>query len=114
MTIQYSDGRAAEAVLLARTETTIRVAMQGADDVVEFSKTGGTWVSADCEPALIAGTEGRLNPVTEADCCCSREWAARLIHLLFTDSDEHGIDEDGPCESRAAFSRSDQATPAVM
>ena len=37
MTLTYLDGRAVEAVLLARTETTLRVVVQGADDVIELS-----------------------------------------------------------------------------
>ena len=37
MTINYSDGRAAEVVLLARTESTLLVALKGGDDVMEIS-----------------------------------------------------------------------------
>ena len=90
MTIKYSDGRAVQAVLLSRTEMTIRVAMEGFDDVMEFSNIKGTWVSADCEPVGIEFAWQRHDhkpTISEADCCCSRELAARLMRSLFTDSE---------------------------
>ena len=89
MTITYLDGRAVEAVLLSRTGDTIRVAIEGADDATEFSIRNGTWVSEDCEPARIEFAWQRKShkaTVSGADCSCSPELAARLIHLLFTDS----------------------------
>jgi hypothetical protein len=85
MTIQYSDGKALEAVLLSRTETTLRAAIQGADDVVEFSNISGVWVSEDCEPVRIVFEWQRRNSkrtISEADFACSRELAGRLIHVL--------------------------------
>jgi hypothetical protein len=88
MTIHYTDGKALEAVLLTRTETTIRAAVQGADDVTEYSKINGAWVSEDCEPVRIVFAwqqQKFAETVTEADCICSRELAARLIHLLFSE-----------------------------
>jgi hypothetical protein len=88
MTIHYSDGKALEAVLLTRTETTIRAAVQGADDVTEFSKINDAWVSEDCEPVRIVFAWQRqkfAETVTEADCICSRELATRLLHLLFSE-----------------------------
>lgn len=90
MTIKYLDGRAVEAVVLSRKEATIRVAMEGADDVMEFSNIKGTWVSADCDPVQLefAWRDYRKPAISEANCFCSHELAARLIHLLFTDSDE--------------------------
>lgn len=89
MTITYLDGRAVEAVLLSRTDDTIRVAVVGAEDVTQFSNINGTWVSEDCEPARIEFAwhqKGHKPTISEADCCCSHELAARLVHLLFTDS----------------------------
>jgi hypothetical protein len=38
--------------------------------------------------------------VSEADCSCSRELAAQLIHLLFTDSNEDRIEMIVPADSR--------------
>jgi len=91
MTIKYSDGKSFEAVLLLRTENTIRLAVEGADDVMELTDINGTWVSDDCEPVFIefAWQRHAYKPaVDEADCCCSRELAARLIHSLFAPGDE--------------------------
>lgn len=119
MTIKYADGNAAEAMLLSRTDTTIRVAMAGADDVREFSNINGTWVSDDCEPVLIEFAwqrHDRKEAVREAECCCSRELAARLIHLLFTDSREDGIAVDVSHELRSSDrhpTRGDCASSAV-
>jgi hypothetical protein len=97
MTINYSDGRAVEAVLLTRTESTLLVAAQGADDVMEISNINGTWVSADCEPVAIEFAWRQLDrkpKISEADCHCSPELAARLIRLLFTDSSADTTESD--------------------
>src|SRR5580698_7921009 len=91
MTITFSDGRAVEALLMTRTETMMRAMIRGVDDVTEFSNISGVWVSADCEPVTIEFAWQRLNPkpaISEADCHCSHELAARLIRLLYTDSNE--------------------------
>ncbi len=102
MIITYSDGIAVEAVLLSRTENTMRLAVQGADDVVEVSNINGIWVSEDCEPISIEFAwqrRDRKPSVSEAECCCSRELAAKLIHSLFTGSIEDKIELDAPTES---------------
>jgi hypothetical protein len=91
MTITFLNGRAVEAVLLSRSDDTIRLAIEGEDDVTEFRNVSGTWVSEDCEPARIEFAwqrRGHKPTISEADCCCSRDLAARLIQLLFTDSTE--------------------------
>jgi hypothetical protein len=85
MTLTYLDGRAVEAVLLARTETTLRVVVQGADDVIELSAINGTWVAPGCEPVGIEFAWQRLDrkpKVSEIDCHCTDELATRLIRLL--------------------------------
>jgi hypothetical protein len=105
MTIYYSDGRAVEAILLSRTETTLRLAVEGADDVIELSDINGTWVSGDCEPVSIEFAwqrHDREKTTPEADCCCSHETAARLIHLLFTDSSDDSVEINAPGELRMA------------
>ena len=58
---------------------------------MELSNINGTWVSADGEPVLIEFAwqrHDRKLTISEADCRCFHELAARLIHLLFTDSSE--------------------------
>ena len=90
MTIRYADGKAVEGVTLARTANMMRVAIEGSDDAAEFINVHGTWISEDCEPVTLEYGPRRNAPtmVTEPDCICSRDLAARLIDLLLTDSAE--------------------------
>ena len=91
MTITYENGTRLEAVLVARHEHTIRVAVKGGDDLLEFKQINGTWVSEDCEPVRIEfewEKRERKPDVTEADCICSQELAARLIHMLLNGEEE--------------------------
>lgn len=91
MQITFRNGQVTEAVILARDGDNLRVAIDGADDAVCFSKINGTWVSDDCEPVRIEFAWERRaveQPVREEDCICSHERAAQLIHLLYTDSSE--------------------------
>ena len=72
----------------------MRVAIQGTDDVAEFTNIAGAWVSEDCDLVAIEFAWQRLDrkaTVSEADCCCSHELAAKLIHLLLTDSKDNSI-----------------------
>jgi hypothetical protein len=91
MIIRYTDGQILEAVLLSRTETTMRVALQQHDDIVELTLVNGVWVSDECEPVQVdfawARTEKAL-ALQEADCLCSHELAAHLMHLLYTGDEE--------------------------
>jgi hypothetical protein len=91
MTIRYRNGWTYDAVLLVRTETMLRVALQGSDDVLELNWMAGTWVTEDCEPVLVDFAWSSLRaaaPVTEADCICSHDLAAHLIHLLYACDEE--------------------------
>ena len=88
MTIQYSNGTKAEAILLSRDGERMRVAVDGSSDAVEFVQRGDVWVSDDCEPVRIEFAwqkKTRQELVDEADCICSRTLAARLIHQLLND-----------------------------
>jgi len=101
MTITYSNGKTVEAVLLSRMGDTMRLAVQGGDDVMEFTEIHGTWVSSECEPVSIEFAWQRLDRkprISEDDCCCSREVAARLIHSLFAGSSEGRIEMDAAIE----------------
>ena len=85
MTIKYANGTKMEAVIVTRRENTIRVAVKGGDDLVEFTDVNGTWVSEDCEPVQIEfAWQRRERPIeySEADFVCPQELAARLIHML--------------------------------
>ena len=90
MTIRYADGKAVEGVTLRRTANMMRVAVKGCDDAAEFINVHGTWISEDCEPVTMEYGPRRnaLATLSEADCICPPELAARLIALLFTDSEE--------------------------
>ena len=91
MTIRYANGQILEAVLLSRTETTLRVAIPGSEDSAEFTLIHGVWVSEDCEPAEVEfswGRHARAAEVREADCVCPHELAARLIHMLYSGEQE--------------------------
>jgi hypothetical protein len=83
-----------DAVLLLRSENMLRIALQGSDDVLELNQIAGMWVTEDCEPVHVDFAWSRLHPaepVTEADCICSHELAADLIHLLYTGHEETSV-----------------------
>ena len=93
-TIQYRNGYTVEAVLLTKTETSMRIAVKGADDIMELKQINGAWVTEDCEPVQIqsglsAKSKGPV--VTLDDCICSEELAARLLQLLFDGGEEDEI-----------------------
>jgi len=91
MKIRYADGKTIEGVTLRRTGDFMRVAVKGGDDAAEFIHVHGTWISEDCEPVTMEYDGSLRNAPTtlsEADCICPRELAARLIELLLTDSAE--------------------------
>jgi hypothetical protein len=91
MIITYANGTTLEAILVTRHEHTIRVAVRGGDDLLEFKDINGTWVSEDCEPVRIEfewQRHGHQPEVSEADCICSQDLAARLIHLLLNGDEE--------------------------
>jgi hypothetical protein len=91
MTLTYADGRRTDAILLARSENKLRVAIPGCDDPMELTDVNGTWVSEDCEPVRVEFAwqrKTREQAVTEAECLCSHELAARLIHLLWSGEED--------------------------
>src|ERR1035441_8898688 len=87
MTIRYADGRLHEAVLLSRTDNTLRVAAKNTDDVQMFTDIGGTWVSEDCEPVRIDFEWQRHS----GEGTGAAELASRLLYLLFSGCDEDGV-----------------------
>jgi hypothetical protein len=100
ITIGYRDGRAIEGFVLARYGNTMSVAVRDADDAVLFTCVHGAWISEDCEPVEIRFGWHRHAPadaVSEEDCICSKELAARLIHAL-EGGDESECDEDADYE----------------
>jgi hypothetical protein len=99
MIINYSDGKSVQAVLLSRTEQTMRVAVQGADDAMELTNIHGIWVSDECEPVSIRFGWQRNQRKPEAgedDFHCSHELAAGLIHSLFAGGAEETLELNLP------------------
>jgi hypothetical protein len=95
MTIRYPDGRTVEGAILSRTETAMRVAIRGSDDVAEFVAADGGWRSERLGPVQIEFAwqrHGQRNVIAEADCICPSELASRLIDLLLNESGEAHIE----------------------
>ena len=91
MTIRYANGQTVEAVLLSRTGNLLRAAARGSEDIVEMTQVNGNWITDDCEAVQVTFEWQRLVRVEELsleECLCSPELASRLIHLLYTSSEE--------------------------
>ena len=96
MTIQYTDGRKCEGVILSRQYNVVRVALKGCDDIAIFRNLMSTWVSEDCEPVRLEYEWEGLpqgEGVSEADCICPKDLASRMIHLLMN------CDQESPAEN---------------
>jgi hypothetical protein len=90
VTIRRRDEEPVEGVVLTRTEYKMRVAVKDADDAAVFVCVDGTWISEDCEPVEICFDWHRHKanePISEANCICPKELAARLIHSLVSGED---------------------------
>ncbi|MEI9974836.1 MAG: hypothetical protein WDO73_23970 [Ignavibacteriota bacterium] len=58
---------------------------------MELTDIHGTWVTEDCEPVRVEfAWQGKTRDqlLTEADCICSKDLAARLLHLLWNADEE--------------------------
>jgi hypothetical protein len=91
MTLTYANGQTIKAALVVGDDKWMRLVLAGSDDVTEFTRINGTWVSEDCEAVQIGfGLSGRANhQYKEEEFVCSHELAAQLIHkLLNEDEDE--------------------------
>lgn len=80
----------------------MRIALPGSEDVLELRQINGTWVTDDCEPVHLEYAWMRnslLDDISEDNCICSPELAARLLHLLF--SGESEPDAKAPAATRA-------------
>ena len=91
MLITFQNGDRVEGILLSQSSDHLRVALKDWDDAVEFTRIRGVWISEFCEPVRIEMEWERVSrpaEVTEADCICPPELAARLIHALVSGEDE--------------------------
>ena len=100
MIITFSDDTKLEGRILTQTGSTMRVALDGATDLVDFTCISGQWVSEDCEPVEIEFAwqrTSRTKVISEADCICSPELASRLMRSLLSDSldEEVGLPASG-------------------
>jgi hypothetical protein len=91
MTIRYTNGQILEAVLLSRTPTTMRLAVQGHDDIVVLTRVTDVWVSDECDAVQVGFSwteQVAKTEVTEADCICSHDLAAHLTQMLSVGGDD--------------------------
>jgi hypothetical protein len=92
MIVKYPGGETVEGFLLSRHESSMRVALQGSADAVEFVQLQGKWMSEDLERVeIIFEWQRKAEPapvVSDADFICPKELAEHLIRLLETDSDK--------------------------
>ena len=108
MVLTYTNGSRQEAFLLARTDNTMRVAIPGSDDPLELTEIRGTWITEDCEPVHVEfawQSKSREQILSEADCICSHDLAARLLHLLWN------ADEDADPAAKALPAEVDGLIP---
>ena len=107
MTIRFTDGLTKESVLLSRSQELLRVAIEGCDDVTELRRVNGVWVTDDCEPVQVSFAWDRdpAPEVTEAECICAPEVAARLIRLLYVGEEEEPKAPPAPVVIAAGASR---------
>src|SRR5688572_12469650 len=83
MTLRYPNGQTLEAVLLSRTEQTLRVALRGSDDIVELNQVNGRWVSDECDAVQVSfGSQRPAETISEEDFICAPDLAAKLIRML--------------------------------
>lgn len=110
LTIRYASGLTKESVLLSRTKDLLRVAMEDCEDVTELRLVNGTWITDECEPVQVTYAWDRdpAPEVTEADCICPSDLAARLVRLLYV------AEEEEPKPQAAPLTRSATASPLVF
>lgn len=92
MTIKYEDGKTVEGFLLSRNGNSMRVALEGTQDVVEYIDVQGTWISENLETVAITFEWQKriaaMESQSEDDFVCPPELASYLIRVLETDSEE--------------------------
>ena len=83
----------------------MRVAVENGEDSVVLTCVDGTWISEEHAPVHVEFDWQRNlrkeATQSEADCICSKELAARLIHLLLS-GDECESGSDAFLEQRLA------------
>jgi hypothetical protein len=99
MTIRYANGKTIQGIVLSQYRGSIRVAVEGCEDVVGFTAGNGTWLSEDRTPVRLEfAWERQLisAPVSEADCICPKELASLIVELLRKDSQADAAEHHRP------------------
>jgi len=101
MTITYANGQTIKAAMVVRIDNRLRAALEGSDDLTEFTQINGTWVSEDCEAVRIDfGWPARATrEYQEEDFICSEALAARLIHRLLNEDEDDDLNTTPPAKS---------------
>ena len=97
VTITYPNGTVLEAIALSHEENEIRAIAAGCDDVLEFTRVHDTWISGELEPVTIEfAWQHRQTPpsISEDDCLCPKELAARLIAMLISGCEQREAGKD--------------------
>jgi hypothetical protein len=92
MIITYRNGTSVEGCILLRGDNWLRAAIKGSEGVVVLTCVNGTWISDDSAPVEVVfewQRRSRKEAISESDCVCSKELAARLIHLLLIGAENH-------------------------
>ena len=85
MTIEFANGSRREAIILSRAGSTMRVVIDGREDVVELTEMSGIWVTDNCEPVRVDFAwkpEPSPFPASESDYICPKDLASKLIRSL--------------------------------
>jgi hypothetical protein len=97
VTITYPDGTVLQAIVLSHEEHAIRAIAAGCDDVLAFTSIHGTWISEEIEAVAIEfeWQRRRTSPaISEDDCVCPKELAARLIQTLLAGGERDEVVAD--------------------
>ena len=90
MTIHYNNGERREAILLARTEASMRVVIRGSADTTELREAEGRWLADNGEPVDIEFAwmrKAEQPSLRIGDYVCPQELAARMIEMLLAGDD---------------------------
>jgi hypothetical protein len=91
MILQYENGMTVEGVALSSTDTTMRVALRGHNDVIELVRVDGQWISEDYQTVRIQIAWQMDSPspliqqvpkIDEAELVCPGEVAYQLARLM--------------------------------
>jgi hypothetical protein len=76
VTIIYPNGTVLKAIVLSHEDHKIRAVAAGCDDVLDFTRIHGTWISEECEAVTIEfdWRRGAGHAPSEDDCVCPRNW----------------------------------------